>query len=379
MCAFGVNANAQPADGINFGLEVNASTGYYSTDDEYAEYKGVNDDKGDMELSPYKLTKGAIMLVTGKKGNVSAFLMMGLGDNQAITAFAGPASNDTAIKGDYVGMTQYSMSWKHSSGFEFLIGKRNGPYNMSSNYNSAFNWDGMFRYASWDTFPFQLKFSYMGAYLALVDCPVNKPVDLDAAYETDNLFPKIALGYVYGGGPAPMTIGAHFQYKQYKIVEEGDADPQDLDGETVMAYRLSADFKMNKVAGMMDVLATVYYGINSNQLGYSVAGVTRATVSGAFVDGDEIKDTTTIGGSAGLAVWFNAHKLAFGLGYEQSEADVDDAETDDDMTIFANFWYAVEPNFYIVPSILYKDHMKDHADEEEGTETLVGIAWQLKV
>jgi hypothetical protein len=360
-CAFSINANAQQADGINFTLSLYANTGYYAYDKDYAVKNSLNDGKANLDLVQYGLNPGSGLGATGKKGNVYADLSYNL------------ALNSTS---------RLNMTWKPGNGFELLVGKAFGPYNNSNNMNLIYNWDLMAQFATFDSFPFQVRFTYMGVYLALLECAITLPTNVaSATYETSNMTPKVAVGYVMGAGPAdPFMVAVNGQIKTYKIVDEAGAASSVYDGKSVTAYKVNVDFAARKLAGMLDLLASAYYGTNFKQLGFTAASQ-LASNSTAYGVAGSIKNTVTMGGHAGVAVYIpgTIHKVAAGLGYESSKPDVDGAKKDEEMNYFVNFQFGLENNYYIVPTILIKDHKKDASGTKQGKESYYGIAYSAKV
>jgi hypothetical protein len=345
------NANAQGApDGIKIAAEVWADTGYSMRSKEM-----MTSGKADTDLSLFGLTNGSNVNLMGTKGAISGFMLFGMG-------------------GANPGVTMYNATYTHSSGFAIKIGKDMAPY-ANTTKNAPLAWDLMGAYGSWEIFPFAAKFSFKGAYLDLVkvDNAYGTGTAAQNAAAVDTMLPKIAVGYDYGSGRDPLWLGVGFMFNTYKVDNAALAGAED--GKSITAYRLIFNYQQKAIAGMLDVLAHAYYGINSQNLGYSIPGVTVATKSSATFVSGSFKDTTTIGGHAGLALNFGAHKAAAGVGYEQSKLDVSGAKADKDMSIYASFFYAVEPNFKIIPGLLIIDHKKNDGGFTNGKETKVGITW----
>jgi hypothetical protein len=361
ICAFSINANAQQADGINFSLSLWSQTGYYAYDKDYAVSKGLNDGKSNLDLVQFGLNAGSGLGATGKKGNVYLDFSFNLWSSVAYTS-------------------RLNFTWKPGNGFELKAGKAFAPYCGATDINDNYNWDIMAQYSTFEGFPYLVQFSYMGVYLALLDCAVNLPASLPAGYETQNMTPKVAVGYIYGAAPgSPIYFSANLQAKTYKI-EDAAGTLTQYDGKSVTAYRFSVDFVAKKLATMLDIIASAYYGTNAQQLGITNASG-KSTVSTAVAVGGSIKNTVTMGGHADVAVYIpgTPHKAAVGLGYESSKPDVSGAKKDEEMEYFINFNYSLEDNFSIVPTFQVRDHMKNSTGGKEGKETWYGIAWNARM
>ena len=385
---FGLNANAQLADGISTSLSVAASTGWTKVDEDYASYF-ANDLGGeaDLDYNKHLLNKGARLVVKGKKGNVTAVGVLACGDVDLQTGTNN--SNPLLLKGAQV--QSYWATWTASNGFNILVGQNSSP-SSNANINITYMGDNMFGFTSNLFNPFQVKLAMPvgpgSVYLAFVEEDWEDVAGSDWDY-VDRMLPKLNIGYVIGGGfTDPIMIGAHLEYDQVKV----DDEASEIDGDTIKAYRVMGNFKYNGIADMFDVTAHVYYGVNSAQLGYNApknkmaSGFTQPSpgapfrpTSAVFEDG-EIKDATSIGGSVGLTINFFPHKLALAVGYDETESDsASYTEKNKEQMFAACFWYGLETNFYIIPSVIYKDHLKDSTGVKEGKETMIGLAWNASI
>jgi hypothetical protein len=352
ISAFGINANAQPADGINFSITAAGDTAYSMRDKDFMLATGGT--KADTDLSYFGLDNGSGFLATGKKGAVSLFWLFN------------PVNNST---------TMLHGTYSDPSGFSINFGKIATPF-FNPNKNNSLNWDIMQTYASFEIFPFQVDFKFKGAYLALIDNthgygPMSQASNFTGytAAQIDTMLPKIAVGYNYGSDREPLWLGVSFVYNTFKLDKPADA----LDGKSVSAYRLIGNYSQNAIAGILDTIAQVYYGVNTAQL-----GILGATTSAAFADGTTIKNTKTMGGHGGVAIHVGPHKASAGVGYETSKKDATGAKADTDMTYFVNFKYALDANFSIMPAVSIHDKMKDGSTPQvkQGKETVVGVRWE---
>jgi hypothetical protein len=209
-----------------------------------------------------------------------------------------------------------------------------------------------------------LRYKINGFQVALVQPNAITVADLPAGGDLDVLLPKFEARYhlkqemffmdIYGGA-------------QTWTVEYANSDYD------VNAYVAGLGGGVN--FGPAFVKANVYFARNGGAFGLAAMGKDDPYYSGAK---DEVVDVDTLGamGVVGVKAGDNMTFEA-GIGYIANEYDVDNAETDDGMQIYANCSIDITKGFFIVPEVGFVDYGDNHAGVEEGDMTYFGAKWQI--
>ena len=277
-----------------------------------------------------------------------------------------------------------------TSDIKLLFGQNEAPFTWYSNAEA--NDDLCQGYgATADGRELQLKLTAFNAYLDIINPnspanPVSDTDGLDAQY-WDIIIPKIAAGYDFISSDKNILVGCGGVAQQAQVDKEESTtgDPYTMDGEKLTCYLLYAHANAS-IAGLL-LRGNFGYGQNTANLGLSYSNAQANAMTSANIENDQyvnpkvefnatndkFENTKSMEGY--IEAGFDLGKFVplAGVGYLQAKNSNWD-KTDKQMTYYAQLKITiVETHLYFIPTLQYRDFMKDKDDAKQGNESLAGI------
>jgi len=260
--------------------------------------------------------------------------------------------------------------------FGLTFGKAGTPYtclnfnNVGPGVGSTLGgWDLFLGFDMFEAFPYQVKFDTKGFFIDLIrntagTNPGTSYVGTQGT--TDVMLPKIVVGYTFGNPMAPVMFNVSGFYQTYKIDDGSGAFP---DGENIVSYAASGFVKMNMQG--LGITLHGHYSVNGGDMGY-------VAQPGADLTTGEIKDSTNMGGHAGISYTIDKVRPSAGVAYAVSSNDLWDKD-DPKMAFFVACAYMMQPNLTLTPIFQLYDNMKDNVGVKQGTQTNYGVFVQANI
>ena len=294
--------------------------------------------------------------------------------------YSNSTSNQVATRKAY---GEYSIT----PDMKFLFGQNEAPFTWYS--NAAANDELNIGYgATNDNRELQFKLTAFNAYLDIINPKSpDKAGDDDLATKYwDVIIPKIAVGYDFISSDKMILVGGGGVIQQAQVDKEDGSvpDANTMDGEKLTSYLLYLHTKAN-IAGFL-LQGNFGYGQNTSNLGLSYTSAqanatTSANNGNKYIDPkvelnsahDKFENTKSIEGY--LEAGFDLGKFVplAGVGYLQAKNSNWDKK-DKQMTYYAQVKITVvETHLFVIPTLQYRDFMKDKDGAKQGNESLAGI------
>jgi len=195
-------------------------------------------------------------------------------------------------------------------------------------------------------------------------------VAADYGTDIDVVLPQIQASYKLNLGGVSLEIAGGYQtYEQegYEIAT-GDSEDEAIDsyiGAIIATYNM----------GPFYFATNGWMGKNVGNLGF--AGFGNPPNHFASFDGDDVLDNNGYGFLL-VAAFSLSDMLKFEAGYGYAEADLDDAESEDDSSsYYLNCTINLAKGVFIVPEIGAYNLGDDEDGEDQGDITYYGLKWQI--
>ena len=190
--------------------------------------------------------------------------------------------------------------------------------------------------------------------------------------DIDVVIPQIQAGYRFKMGGLDLEFAAGYQTydQEWFVVATGD----DLD-DSFDSYAVAFNAMYN--AGPFYFAADGWMGKNVGNLGFATFGNPPNNFASYDPVDEDVLDNDGWGFLL-VAAFTLSDMLKFEAGYGYAEADLDDADSEDDSSsYYVNCTINLAKGVFIVPEIGHYDLGDDQNGDDEGDITYYGLKWQI--
>jgi hypothetical protein len=280
-------------------------------------------------------------------------------------------ANSDGDPGSYISTESRLLygEWDFGSG-KLLVGKDYTPVSQFVS-GQAYNEDlGLLAVgAAYGNRISQLKLTFGGLQIALIE-PKTSIITGMTTGDPDAIIPKLEAKWGMALEMFSFNLMGGIQYFE---IEDAGPNQEDVD---VTSWIIGGDAAVN--FGPAYIKGAISYGINWSDAAWDITGLSTGGSFAVFDGDDDYKDTDSWQGCiVGGFKFTDQVNFEAGLGYRSDDSDVQGADEDEAMSLYAQAVISLAQGVWLVPEIGYYDFMDDAAGDDEGDQIYLGAKWQI--